>query len=175
MVMLNGWDIDLQLLSGFTEDAELVEVPGSNIAYIIYNYGEIGVSTEAGLLAVYRDKMDPMLIFHPQYWRVVSDSYTVRCNTTETILFVYIANMRNYMEMYGLMDLVNSKFAHVFVPNALYRYSFRQFNNTHFVIEPPGQGDHPPYERSYIVDSSSLEWFDYHKQGEFDGNVPGSV
>jgi len=72
------------------------------------------------------------------------------------------------MEKYALVNLVESTFAYVFIPNALYRYAFRQIDDRRFLIEPPEQADYPPYERSYIIDSSLLTWFDYHRQGEFD-------
>lgn len=176
MALHNGWDIDLEALPGFAPPPEwwhgpaaiLVEIPDSSLAFVAYNFIEIGVATTAANFSVFRDKHNPTIVFSPQYWLVVWDQYAVRCNRAETFLLVYIANARQERVKYGLVNLSERTFARVFIPNRMYRYNFTQIDEAHFEIHSLTHDATATCVDRFVIDAKDLKWFPYGKRDGFD-------
>jgi hypothetical protein len=107
------------------------------------------------------------LIFNAQIL-APPDGNAVRCNSAETILLVYDVTVDQRADKFILVNLIDHTFARVFIPNALYQYTFKQVSDRYFMMEPPGSNDIPPYNRSFIIDGLSLKWSGYQRQGGFD-------
>lgn len=60
MPTVKGWTLDLEALPGWdaAQRWELIELPNADMAFVAYDIGEIGVSLDAGYLAVYRSRIE---------------------------------------------------------------------------------------------------------------------
>jgi hypothetical protein len=111
--VLKGWLIDLPAIygkSGWSDRAglhlaeHLMEPPGQHVlatCVMLYHIGEIGVSKEAGKLAVYRNKHNPKLLFNGRralFWYFGDDS--IQWSQDGGLAFLYECTIER-----GLFDL----------------------------------------------------------------------
>lgn len=156
MPTVSGWNLDLHALPGWdaTQWWELFELPNADLAFIAYDIGEIGMNQDAGYLAVYERKSDPMLAFHPASWMVIPSKHAVLCDQAGDFLLVYLANVRDGRETGRLIDLRRRQFARISVSNELYGCRFMRVGDVQFENTTPfalQRGDNV-----YAVDATTL-------------------
>lgn len=165
MPTVNGWTLDLEALPGWNaaQRWELIELPNADMAFVAYDIGEIGVSKDAGYLAVYRGKATPVLAFHPRPWVVSPSVDAVQHDQTGTQLLVYVVNARI---RYLLVDLERKRYAWVPIPNEAYNFRVHKIGD--LVFEKTGHFYARFPMEPFVVDAGSLRFLDYVRQDGVD-------
>lgn len=169
--MLDGWNIETRDLPGYTPPPdwwrgpvmELFVIPDTPLAYVVYNHDEIGLSAIAGNFALFHDRDHPVRLFAPRSWLIGATPFSIQSAGEASMVLIYLANARETIEKYVLLDLHTRRFVPLFIPNPLFHYTFTRLDTGVFALMPPGERDAPPYRRSYMFDTSTLRWQPYHR------------
>lgn len=172
--MPKGWNISTSDLPGYSSppewwrgpDMALFEIPGTPLACAVYNQDEIGIATIAGNFALFRGHEHPERLFAPRSWLIVAAPFSVSNTGDESMVLVYLANGRETIEKYALVNLRTHRFVPLFIPNPLFSYTFTRLATDHFAMMPPGNRDVPPYRRSYLIETSTLAWQPYRRDDD---------
>ncbi len=171
--MPGGWNIQTSDLPGYAppgwwhgSDMELFEIPETPLAFAVYNHYEIGVSTYAGNFAIFRDREHPQRLFAPRFWLTVAAPLYIRSAGEPSLVLIYVANIRESIEKYALVDLHAQRFVPLLIPGPIFRYTFVRLDADHLAMMPPGEQDVPPYRRSYLIETSALAWQPYRRRDD---------
>lgn len=117
MMDLRDWAIDPTSLPG--PDRRLwpgmglydrfFEIPVSDTGCLVYSVAEVRMNCEVGLLAVYRYKHQPLLVFNSQRLLCFATDDTVQWNRTGDILFVQVYTYREIC--FAILDLAHERFS----------------------------------------------------------------
>ncbi|MHB8647711.1 MAG: hypothetical protein ACYDAR_18170 [Thermomicrobiales bacterium] len=147
-------------------DMEVFAIQNTSLAFVVYNQDDISVSTTAGNFAIFREQECTERLFAPRNWLIVAAPFSVRSAGEPAIVLVYIANGRESIEKYALVDLDAHRFVPLFIPNPLFNYIFTQLDTDQFAMIPPGDRDVPPYRRSYLIETSTLAWQPFRRNDD---------
>lgn len=179
-MQIDGWNIDITQLQGphhknwsYQFDHFLYQSNGDpDIACLIYDVAEIAMGWEVGLLAVFKNKINPELLLNPKNFLCIYTKDTVQFNGSGSLAFIkkYVAKDANNLRVelpFCIIDFESMRFSFINLVNSI-PYSVLESESRIFRLDENYSDTRFVSFNGRVIDIDVLKWFDIKDLGQFD-------